>query len=101
MQEEQAEPMVVEDVWRVPALREGYEPVTIRTTHGEVECRYYASPGSHRCAVFVGGAGGGFDTPVRGELKQLILHPTARHGLDQAADELPGLLAEWIRTSLP
>jgi hypothetical protein len=31
-----------------------------------------------------------------GEPRKLILHPTARHGLDEAAEELPAILQEWV-----
>ena len=57
------------------AAEDGYEPLTIATDRGDIECRYYAAGGATeaatattRGAIFVGGAGGGFDTPVRGWL---------------------------------
>lgn len=55
--------------------REGYEPITLQTNRGGIEMRYYARAGDEDDAeaptagvIFVGGAGGGFDTPVRGWL---------------------------------
>ncbi|MBP2311205.1 alpha/beta hydrolase [Azospirillum soli] len=45
---------------------EGYQPVRLDTDRGAVEARYYASPGSALGAIWVGGVGGGFDTPARG-----------------------------------
>ena len=60
--------MAVDDVRRDGVTEEGFEPIAIHTSRGEVEGRYYASPGSTCGAIFVGGAGGGFDTPVRGWL---------------------------------
>ena len=60
--------MVIEDACRAPATADGYEPVTIKTSLGDVDCHYYPSHGTKRGAIFVGGAGGGFDTPVRGWL---------------------------------
>ena len=46
----------------------------------------------HRCSEYV------YD--LAGEPKKLVLKQGARHGLDEWADELPGLLREWIRTEL-
>lgn len=60
--------------------REGYEPVALITDQGDIETHYYAPAGPFAGppkgaaaetvpgAVFVGGMGGGFDTPVRGRL---------------------------------
>jgi len=47
---------------------EGFSPVNLLTNRGEIETRYYAAAGATGGAIFVGGAGGGFDTPVRGWL---------------------------------
>jgi hypothetical protein len=60
--------MHVTDVRRGPMTPEGYQPVVQETSRGEVEMRYYPVRGATRAALFVGGAGGGFDTPVRGWL---------------------------------
>ncbi len=57
--------MVLEGIDTGPA-EDGYRPVTLRTSRGDVECRYYEVPGTHRAALWVGGAGGGWDTPARG-----------------------------------
>ena len=51
-----------------PSPGEGFAPVTLLTSRGDIETRYYAAAGATGGAVFVGGAGGGFDTPVRGWL---------------------------------
>jgi hypothetical protein len=37
---------------------------------------------------------------IAGEPKKLLLKEGARHGLDEWADELPGILRDWIRTEL-
>ena len=50
----------------VETLRKGYHPVKLVTGHGEVECRHYVAPEARRAAVFVGGAGGGWDSPAGG-----------------------------------
>jgi hypothetical protein len=63
--------MAVEEVRRGGRTAEGYETVVLATSRGDVETRYYAASGGAAAtagAVFVGGAGGGFDTPVRGWL---------------------------------
>ena len=44
----------------------GYRPVTLDTDRGVIECRYYDAPGARSAAVWVGGAGGGWDTPANG-----------------------------------
>ena len=51
---------------------DGYETVTLDTDRGAVETRYYPAPGATAGAIFVGGAGGGFDTPVRGWLYPVL-----------------------------
>lgn len=45
---------------------EGYRPVILETDRGAVEARHYAADGASRGAVWIGGVGGGFDTPARG-----------------------------------
>ncbi len=46
-----------------------YECVDIETDRGVIRTRYVPAPGEGEAAVLmVGGAGGGFDTPVRGSL---------------------------------
>jgi pimeloyl-ACP methyl ester carboxylesterase len=59
---------------------DGYCPLRFHTNRGLIECRYYPTP-AHApqrlpspAAIFVGGAGGGFDTPVRGSLYPLLCH---------------------------
>ncbi len=43
----------------------GYQPVTLSMGRGEVKCRLYAAPAAERGVVWVGGIGGGWDTPAR------------------------------------
>jgi len=50
----------------VGEVRDGYEPLTLETSRGPVECRYYPVAGTSRGAIWVGGIGGNFDTPARG-----------------------------------
>jgi pimeloyl-ACP methyl ester carboxylesterase len=47
-------------------LEDGYYPVRLVTARGEVDCRHYRVPGARRAALWVGGVGGGWDTPARG-----------------------------------
>ena len=47
---------------------QGYEPVVVASSRGEMHFRYYPVAGAGRAAVFVGGTGGGWDSPGRGEL---------------------------------
>lgn len=69
-----------------------YQRVVLPTNRGEIECRDYASmAGSRLATVFVGGAGGGFDTPGRGRLYPRL------------CEELPtrGVAALWVRYRHP
>lgn len=56
--------LLIHDV-EVGPVQEGYQPVRLVTGRGNVECRYYAVPGAHRAAIWVGGVGGDWDTPAR------------------------------------
>lgn len=60
---------------------EGYTPVVLASNRGDVETRYYPLPGSAKGAVFVGGAGGGFDTPVRGWLYPRLCRSLQHDGI--------------------
>lgn len=46
-------------------IRNGYAPVQIETNRGTIRCRYYRAPNARRGAVWVGGVGGGWDTPAQ------------------------------------
>ena len=50
---------------RESGTENGYEPVELPTERAAVAGRYYRSPGARSGAVFIGGAGGGWDTPAR------------------------------------
>ncbi len=60
--------MHVRDVRRAALTAEGFVPVVQETDRGDIESRLYETRGATAGVVFVGGAGGGFDTPVRGWL---------------------------------
>lgn len=51
---------------KVEPKREGYHPITLLTSRGDVECRYYEVKNAQKAAIWVGGVGGGWDTPANG-----------------------------------
>src|SRR5687768_3444189 len=53
--------------------QEGYQPVSVQTTRGVVNCRYFPVSGATVGAVFVGGAGGGWDSPAHGLYDRLCV----------------------------
>jgi pimeloyl-ACP methyl ester carboxylesterase len=52
-------------MWPAPRPT-AYEEGELPTRHGPVAYRWYAAPGSRCGAIWVGGAGGGWDTPAGG-----------------------------------
>jgi alpha/beta superfamily hydrolase len=59
----------------------GFEPVVQRTSRGEIESRYYPVEGATAGVILVGGAGGGFDTPVKGWLYPRLCKRLQRDGI--------------------
>jgi pimeloyl-ACP methyl ester carboxylesterase len=55
--------MVIRAVEAGPEV-EHYRPVVMRTDRGDIHCRYSKLPGARLGAVWVGGVGGGFDSPA-------------------------------------
>jgi cephalosporin-C deacetylase-like acetyl esterase len=47
---------------------DGYTPIRLVTSRGGggVDCRYYYTAGASNAVIWVGGVGGGWDTPARG-----------------------------------
>ena len=45
---------------------DGYTPIRLVTRGGGVDCRYYYIAGASKAVIWVGGVGGGWDTPARG-----------------------------------
>lgn len=70
--------VVVQDI-KVEPVRQGYHPVKLITSRGEVDCHYYPAVGTQQAAVWVGGAGGGWDTPAK------VLYPQLCQELVQEA----------------
>nr|WP_295833346.1 alpha/beta hydrolase [uncultured Azospirillum sp.] len=56
---------------------EGFQPVALETDRGPIEGRYYPVPGGDLAVLWVGGVGGGFDTPARGLYPRLAADLTA------------------------
>jgi len=62
---------------------DGFTPVVLDSARGPVEAHHYIVPNARRAALWVGGVGGGFDTPARG------LYPRLCHSLrDQGIQSL-------------
>jgi pimeloyl-ACP methyl ester carboxylesterase len=61
-------------------LDEAYRTVTLEAGRGTIEARHYPAERATRGAVWVGGIGGGFDTPARG-LYPRLCEDLARHGI--------------------
>ena len=57
--------IVVSDI-EVNPISEDYHPVKLITNRGDIECRYYRVTDAQWGAIWVGGVGGGWDTPARG-----------------------------------
>src|SRR5439155_16139489 len=57
--------MKMQDVQVGEPAQEGYLPVTLVTSRGTISYRYYEAPGARCGAIWVGGVGGGWDTPSR------------------------------------
>jgi alpha-beta hydrolase superfamily lysophospholipase len=73
--------LTVREVERAQPISDGYELVTLRTDRGDIEMRYYRAAAATSAAIFVGGAGGGFDTPVCGWLYPRLCEQLATRGV--------------------
>lgn len=49
----------------VEAEQDGYVPLTMLTTRGDIQCRYYQANDAARGVIFVGDTAGDFDSPAR------------------------------------
>lgn len=56
---------------------EGFRPVTLETDRGPVQARFYPVPDGELAVLWVGGVGGGFDSPARGLYSRLSADFTA------------------------
>lgn len=66
-----------------PNARDGFHPVRLATNVGEIEARLFSVANASAGAIFVGGAGGGFDSPSHGLYDRLCrtLHNAGIAGL--------------------
>ncbi len=62
--------MALQDV-EARATRAGYDDIRLLTSRGTVAGRLYRAPGATSAVIWVGSAGGGWDTPARGLYPQL------------------------------
>lgn len=61
-------------------VTEGFRPVELDTPRGAVALQWYDVPAARVAAAFVGGVGGGFDTPAR-DLYPLLCRELAASGI--------------------
>jgi pimeloyl-ACP methyl ester carboxylesterase len=57
--------LIIGDV-RVEPRQDSYYPTRLMTNAGIIEARYYQVPGAQQAIIWVGGVGGGWDTPAWG-----------------------------------
>ncbi len=67
---------------------EGYQPVRLKTSRGNVDCRYYPVAGTQRGVIWVGGVGGGWDTPAQGLYPRLCQEFICQEFMDEAIASL-------------
>lgn len=58
-------PVKILEVVQEATSHEGYEPLRLVTPQGEIMARYYSLPSPKYAVIFVGGIGGGWDTPAQ------------------------------------
>lgn len=57
--------MVIRNIKAEP-LQDGYQLIRLETNRGNIDFHYYSVPDTQRGAIWVGGVGGGWDTPANG-----------------------------------
>lgn len=57
--------MVIRNIKAKP-LQDGYQLIRLETNRGNIDFHYYSVPDTQRGAIWVGGVGGGWDTPANG-----------------------------------
>jgi len=63
---------------KVEPIQDGFQPIALETDRGNIDCRYYSVPGTQRGAIWVGGVGGGWDTPADGLYPRLCQELTSK-----------------------
>ncbi len=61
------------DIMKMNVIDDGYMPVKLSTDRGEIDTRYYESNLHEMAVIFVGGVGGGFDSPAKELYPRLCL----------------------------
>ncbi len=56
---------------KVKPMQSGYQPIRLETNRGNIDFCYYPVSGTQYGAIWVGGVGGGWDTPANGLYPQL------------------------------
>lgn len=56
-------PVTILQVFKDATSHEGYEPIRLVTSKGEISCRYYTISESKSAVIWVGGIGGDWDSP--------------------------------------
>ena len=59
------EKIVIRDL-KVQPMQSGYQPIRVETNRRNIDFRYYPVSGTQYGAIWVGGVGGGWDTPAAG-----------------------------------
>lgn len=59
------EKIVIRDL-KVQPMQSGYQPIRLETNRRNIDFRYYPVAGTQCGAIWVGGVGGGWDTPAHG-----------------------------------
>jgi len=81
-QKEHVLEMVINDFDVGPIVHDGYYPISLKTSRGILECRYYASAERRRAVVFAGDTRGGWDSPVRNILYPGLCNDLSRHNIN-------------------
>lgn len=58
-----------------------YRPVRLETAGGPVACRHYEASGARAAMIWIGGVGGGWDTPAQ-DLYPRLAQELTGHGID-------------------
>lgn len=59
---------------------QGFYPLLLNTRNSDIHCRYYPSEGTRRGVIWVGGVGGGWDTPAQ-SLYPLLCQSLQKEGI--------------------
>lgn len=59
------EKLVIRDL-KVQPMQSGYQPIRLETNRRDIDFRYYPVSGTQCGVIWVGGVGGGWDTPANG-----------------------------------